>query len=98
MKIMFMAIDYRLRTHFDWEGARIWWELDPAFDNHLESVEGFWELFDLDGQRTLGRFGTRVSVGPALPEWLQDYATRKNLPQTMEHVRRWIDSGGTYRP
>lgn len=98
MKIMFMAIDYRLRTHFDWEGGRIWWELDPSFHNQLESVEGFWELFALDGHRTLGRFGTRVSVGPALPAWLQDYATRKNLPQTMDHVRRWIDSDGTYRP
>ena len=33
-----------------------------------------------------------------LPVWLQDYATRQNVPQTMEHVRRWVDSGGTYRP
>ncbi|MBW2270450.1 MAG: hypothetical protein JRH16_17940 [Deltaproteobacteria bacterium] len=94
MRIMFMNIDYRLRTHFDWEGNRIWWELDPEFENGLEVVEGFWELFDIDGQNTLGRFGTRVSVGAGLPNWFQDMATRKNVPEAMENVKRWVDVGG----
>jgi hypothetical protein len=98
MAIMFMKIDYRLRTHFDFERGRIWWELDPSFDNDLEHVEGFWELYALGRGETLGRFGTRVQVGATLPVWLQDYATRKNVPQTMEHVRHWVDSDGTWRP
>jgi hypothetical protein len=98
MAIMFVQIDYRLRTHFDFQRGRIWWELDPTFQNDLEHVEGFWQLYELGPNQTLGRFGTQVQVGAALPVWLQDYATRKNVPQTMEHVRRWVDSGGSYRP
>lgn len=98
MKIMFMQIDYRVRTHYDFEAGRISWKMDPDFDNDLEDIEGYWELYELDAERTLGRFGTRVSVGPAMPIWLQDYATRKNLPQMMERMRRWVDSNGTYRP
>jgi len=98
MAIMFVQINYRLRTHFDFQRGRIWWELDPSFENDLEHVEGFWQLYELGSAETLGRFGTRVQVGAALPGWLQDYATRKNVPQTMEHVRHWVDSGGTYRP
>ena len=98
MKIMFMQIDYRVRTRYDPKRSRISWKIDPNFENDLEDLEGFWELYELDARRTLGRFGTRVSVGPALPVWVQDYATRKNLPQTMDRMRRWVDSDGTYRP
>jgi len=98
MKIMFMEIDYRVRTRYDHERARISWKIDPSFDNDLEDLEGYWELYEFDGNRTLGRFGTRVSMGPALPVWIQDYATRKNLPESMDRMRRWVDSNGTYRP
>ena len=98
MEIMFVRINFRLRTHFDFQRGRIWWELDPSFQNDLEHVEGFWQLYELGSNQTLGRFGTAVLVGAGLPVWLQDYATRQNVPQTMENVRRWVDSGGTYRP
>jgi len=98
MKIMFLQIDYRVRTQYDFEKARISWKIDPAFENDLQDLEGYWELYELDEGRTLGRFGTRVHMGAALPVWLQDYATRKNVPQTMERMRRWVDSNGTYRP
>jgi hypothetical protein len=98
MRIMLVGIRYHLRNHLDVEGSRIWWELDPDYQNDLRSVQGFWQLYDLDDGRTLARFGTRVDVGPALPPFLQEYATRKNVPQTMDHVRRWVDSGGTWRP
>jgi len=98
MKIMFMQIDYRVRTHYDFERSRISWKLDPDFENDLEEIEGSWELYEMDENRTLGRFGTKVSVGKAMPIWLQNYATRRNLPQMMERMRRWVDSDGTYRP
>lgn len=98
MKIMFMRIDYRLRHAFDFEAYRISWALDPEFENGLEDVDGYWELFEIDEGTTLGRFGTRVSVGPGLPGWLQDAVTRKNVPEAMDNVKRWIDTDGTYRP
>jgi hypothetical protein len=98
MRIMLMQIDYRVRTRYDLEHGRISWKIDPDFENDLEDLEGSWELYALAEKRTLGRFGTRVSIGPALPIWVQEYATRQNLPQTMERMRRWVDSNGTYRP
>ncbi len=98
MRIMFMNINYRLRNHFDWEGNRIWWELDPDFDNGLEVVQGFWELFEIDDRNTLGRFGTKVNVAASLPSWVQDVVTRKKVPAAMKNVKRWVDTDGKYRP
>lgn len=98
MKIMFVKIAYRLHYRVDFEAARIEWNLDPRFDNALREVHGFWELHELDAGNTLARFGTLVDVGPALPAFLQDWATRKNVPQTLDRTRRWVDSEGTWRP
>jgi hypothetical protein len=94
MRIMFVEIQYRLRNHRDPSARRLSWELDPAFDNDLERVEGSWELFPFEGGRTLGVFGTVVEVSDRMPSFLQDYATRKNLPGTLERCRRWVDAGG----
>lgn len=98
MKIMFVDIVYRLHYTAKPDAARIEWKLDPRFDNSMKEVEGFWELHELDAGNTLARFGTLVNVGPALPGFLQDWATRKNVPQTLERTRRWVDSGGKWRP
>jgi len=98
MRIMLMRISFWLRYQWDLPAGRISWKLDPRFPNDLRVTEGFWELHEVDAQHTVARFGTRVDVGPALPGFLQEMATRKNVPQTLERCRRWIDSDGTYRP
>ena len=98
LRVMFVPIEYHLRSHFDFESYRIWWELDPDSPNDLRRLEGFWQLEELDSNRTLGRFGSRVEVGPALPSFLQDLMTRRGVTRTMRQVRLWVNSDGTYRP
>lgn len=96
LKIMFTNIVYHLRYTVDFEAHRVSWELDASRDNDLKEVSGFWELYVLDEERTLVRFGTRVDVG-SLPSFLQDYATRKNVPKSLQNARRWVNSDGTWR-
>lgn len=98
LKILFQRYRYRIEFRLSPEQHRIEWLLDERFDNDLAAVSGFWELYQMADGRTLGRSGNSVDVGPAVPAFLQDWITRKNLPRTMERVRRWVDSGGTYRP
>ncbi len=98
LRVMFVPIQYHLRSHFDFESYRIWWELDPDSPNDVHRLEGFWQLEELDPNRTLGRFGSRVEVGPALPSFLQDLMTRRGVTRTMRQVRLWVNSDGTYRP
>jgi hypothetical protein len=98
VRIMLTTLRYRARHGWDYERGRVWWTLDPSFDNDMQVLDGLWELRELDARRTLGRFTTRIDLGPALPAFLQDYATRKKLPESMEQVREWVDSGGKRRP
>jgi hypothetical protein len=98
MRMMLMKIEYQARHGWDFETGRIWWSLDPDFDNDFEKLEGRWEVRALGPRRALARFGTRIDVGRALPSFVQDMTTRSKLPEAMQNVRRWVDSGGTYRP
>jgi len=98
VRFMLTTLVYRARHGWDLDSGRVWWTLDPSFDNDMQVLDGLWELRELDAKHTLGRFSTRISMGPALPAFLQEYATRKKLPDSMEQVRRWVDSDGAWRP
>lgn len=98
LKIAFLKVGYRLTDRFDPATRTLTFELDPSFESQLEHVSGYWELHALDGGRTLARFGTRVSVSSAVPGFLQNGITRKNVPDTLDNTRQWVDSGGKWRP
>jgi hypothetical protein len=98
IRILFNRFVYHLRWHLDPAHRTLRWTLDDRRENDLERLRGSWELFEMKDGGTLGRFTTSVNVGRAVPGFLQDYITRRNLPETMERNRRWVDSGGTYRP
>jgi hypothetical protein len=94
LRVMLIKLRYRVQTHWDFEQGRIWWSLDPSFSNEMKTLDGLWELRALDERRTLGHMSIRIDLGPALPAALQDYATRKKLPEAMDQVRRWVDANG----
>jgi hypothetical protein len=98
VRFMLTTLSYRARHGWNLEQGRVWWRLDPEYPNDLAVLDGLWEVAPIDARRTLGRFTTRIDLGPALPAFLQDFATREKLPDSMEQVRRWVDSGGTWRP
>ena len=98
VRILFIRFNYRIRTEFDFEAGRIWWALDPDHENDLDVLEGYWEFYEMDGSQTLGRFKTRVVLGSALPRFLQNAATRRNVPRVIERMRLWVNSEGAYRP
>ncbi len=98
LRILFKNYVFRLEYRLSPEQRRIEWALDERFDNDLGRMSGYWELFAMADGRTLGRSGTSVDVGPAVPAFLQDWITRKNLPKTMKRAQRWVDSEGGSRP
>jgi hypothetical protein len=98
LRILFRTYVFRLEYRLFPEQRRIEWSLDQRFDNDLGRVSGYWELFAMADGRTLGRSGTSVDVGPAVPAFLQDWITRKKLPNAMKGVQRWVDSEGGSQP
>lgn len=95
-KVLFFKLTYRVNHHYDPEHYYMYWSLDPTFKNDLNQLEAFWRLYAMPDGRTLARYGTKVIPASFLPESVQDYLTRRNLPENLDAVRKWINSGGTY--
>ena len=54
LRIALVGIAYRIRSKADFEQGRMEWHLDPAFENDVADIEGFWVLDELPEGRTLG--------------------------------------------
>jgi len=96
IKILLMTFVYRVIHHFDKEDFYIYWALDPSFDNDLTDLRGFWKLYPYGEGRTLARYGSYVSLRN-VPEWLESLFKRRGVEKSLIAVRRYVDSGGTYR-
>ena len=96
VKIFFVKIDYRVKHERDPERYYQWWNLDPSYDNDLAHLEGYWQFYAMDDGRTLGRYGTKLVVARFIPDSIQEYLTKNDLPKNLDAVRKWINSAGAW--
>jgi len=96
VKVSFINIDYRVQHNFEPENFYFYWTLDPGYKNKLKHLEGYWKLFKIDDTHTLARYGTIVNTSDLIPKSIQEALTRQDLPQSLDAVKKYIDSNGVY--
>jgi hypothetical protein len=83
----------------DLESARGYWELHPlAAADPGSSVAAGGDVELRESERTLALYGTRVDVGAALPQRMQDALTRKKMKQSIRETRDWINAQEAAQP
>ncbi len=97
LKIMFFNIRYRVDHKFNNAAYRLSWHLDPNYKNDLKELYGYYHLYKVDDTHTLARYGSKVDIGLLVPGFIEDALTRKDLPTALGNVKKWVDSGGTFR-
>ncbi len=97
LKFFFLDVIYRVIRKVDHANYYIHWWLDPNFDNNIQDLRGFWRFYPYGEGKTLGRYGTRVTILKLIPSFIENYLIRKNLPKALASVKNYVDSGGTYR-
>jgi len=97
VKVMTVSVKYRIRHVNEKSEYYIHWGLDPSYDNDLRDQTGYYRLYWIDEKHTLVRYGSLTELKLLLPANVQLYLTRQNLPMALESVKKWIDSGDTYR-
>jgi hypothetical protein len=96
LKVIFLTFVYRVIHRFDKDDFHIYWGLDPSFDNDLLDLRGFWRLYPYDEGKTLGRYGSHVSL-KNVPRWVESLFKRRGVEKSLIAVRKYVNSGGTYR-
>ena len=70
--------------------------LDSKKKSDIALQEGYWQLYKLDDNTTIGEYGTRVDTGVAVPSFVQNFLARKDIPKALTAFRKYIDSDGKY--
>jgi len=97
VRILGNSIVYRQIHHYDEEALYFDWELDPSFKSEVKELSGFWRLYPFAGEQTLARYGSRVRMRFAVPQFIQTALAKNNLPPALQSIKKYIDSGGEWR-
>ena len=97
VRILGNSIVYRQIHHYDEEALYFDWELDPSFKSEVKELNGFWRLYPFAEEQTLARYGSRVRMRFAVPQFIQTALAKNNLPPALQSIKKYIDSGGEWR-
>lgn len=97
LRVLFNNIHFRTRHWFFPEYSRVEWKLDPKFKNDIADQEGFWQLYAVGPDLTVGEYGTRIDTGMAVPASIQEFLARRDIPSALTAFRAYINSDGKFR-
>jgi len=96
VRALFITQTFRVIHHFDKPDYYFYWGLDPDFKNDLADLRGFYRFYPYGRGRTLARYGSNVSV-KNVPKFIEDIFKKSGVSKSLASVKKYIDSGGTYR-
>jgi len=91
---------YHHRNRFDASAWQLTWDLDPERLSDFRLFDGYWKTWPRADGRTLLAFVGRVRIEPGtrIPAFLAKLASEYALRTVVTHMKRRVESGGTYRP
>jgi ribosome-associated toxin RatA of RatAB toxin-antitoxin module len=97
LKVLFKTVVYTLILDFNAQKKRMDWKLDKTAENDIKDTWGFWEFVPYDNGKTLVVYNIAANTGVSIPQFLEDYLTKKDLPEVLMAMKRRTESGGTWK-
>jgi len=98
IKFLWIDVSFWVQHWFYPEISRYEWYIDTEnFRNGIRDNRGYWQLYALDDERTIGEYGIVVDTGIPIPRSWVERIQRRRIPGAMAQFHRYIDSDGAYR-
>jgi hypothetical protein len=98
MTIAMVDIEYTMVQRLIPERRRVEFVLDASRPSDVPHIEGSWQFEAVDkGRKTLIAYSIFVRSGTLVPQFVQDFLTRRDLPEMLDNLRKRVTSGGTWR-
>lgn len=95
--VSFVTVETQIEHRWFPEVSRLAWGLDPNYDNDLKQQDGYYNVYALDDTTSLLEMGTLLEASALVPNFVQEYLTKTDLPEAMVAVKKYMDSDGKYR-
>ena len=92
IKVMWKTITYHIEHRLDPANYSLTWNLDKNEDNDIADTQGYWKFYPLENGTSLVVYSVLVDTGHSMPQWLEDYMTRRDVPKTVEALRKRTES------
>lgn len=97
VKVLWVQLQFQTQHWLYPELSRVEWALNPDHDNGIAQQIGFWQLYSAGDNYTVAEYGTRVDTGVAVPQRIQEFLARRDIPDALDHFKKHIDSGGVWQ-
>lgn len=96
LRILIVNIDYSIRHFYEGGRGRMSWVLDPRKKNDIKGSTGFWEIHPEGKDGSLVEYSVTVDSGWLVPEKVEEFLAKKDLPSVVEALRKRVESGNTW--
>jgi carbon monoxide dehydrogenase subunit G len=97
LKIAIKKVKYHCMHDVHPDKGYLEWNLDASQKNDIADTTGYWVTKKHGEGKTIIAYSVSVDTGIAVPKMIQDYLTKKDLPNVVKAVKKRIESGGTYK-
>jgi carbon monoxide dehydrogenase subunit G len=95
--VAFTSVRYTLDFKFDNDIRRMDWKLDKTQKADIADTFGSWEFFPYGAGRTLVRYTIALDTGQYVPEFVESYLVKKDLPEVLLALKRRTESDGAWK-
>jgi len=96
LKVAFSTYRYSMNFVFDPAAHAMSWTLNKNYKNDIKDTTGTWSFIALDGGKTFLDYTVAADTGAAVPAFLANYLTQRDLPDVLSSFRKRVESGGTW--
>ena len=96
LKVLLKKVQFHIIRDRNFEAGTIRYALDKKKKNDIEDIFGGWTIIPHGKGKCILAYTVAVDSGMFLPKSLQDYLTKKDLPELVRTVKLRVESGGTY--
>ncbi len=92
LKILYKTIRYHVLQHRDEAAHRLTWTLDKSKKNDIADTSGYWAFAPHGEKQCVAVYSVHVDSGLPVPQFVEDFLSRKDLPNVVRAVKDRAES------
>lgn len=92
IKIMVKSIQYHVLQKKDEATHTLTWRMDKSQKNDIADTSGYWTILPKGDNQCVAVYSVYVDSGLPVPQFVEDFLSRKDLPDVVDAVKKRTES------
>ena len=97
IKVLWKRVQYHVLQTQDDQAYVLAWRLDKSLKNDIDDTWGHWALLPYGEGKCVAVYSVHVDTGIAVPQFVEDFLMRRDLPDVVRAVKKRAESNGEYK-